>query len=255
MKIKNKWLIRLLVFAFWIILWAAAARWIHNPILAAGPVDTMRALIRLAGTADFYRSILNSMLRILLGLIAGGILGVLFGALCYRFALLRTVISPAVAAMKSVPVASFVILILIWAGSRNLAFFIVLFVSFPILYLNTLSGLMATPAEMTEMVQIFHMPLVRRIRYLYLPQLQPFLESAFTLALGMSFKSGVAAEVIGQPLLSIGNGLYRAKIYLNTEEVFAWTIVILLISWGLESGIAKLIGRKKRKAAEEDGAA
>ena len=105
------------------------------------------------------------------------------------------------------------------------------------------------------MVQIFHMPLVRRIRYLYLPQLQPFLESAVTLALGMSFKSGVAAEVIGQPLLSIGNGLYRAKIYLNTEEVFAWTIVILLISWGLESGIAKLIGRKKRKAAGEDGAA
>ena len=68
---------------------------------------------------------------------------------------------------------------------------------------------------------------------------------ACRLACGLCWKSGVAAEVIGLPSGSIGERLYDAKIYLNTGEVLAWTLVIVLISLACE----KLIPGAKRDEA------
>ncbi len=91
------------------------------------------------------------------------------------------------------------------------------------------------------MAPVFRMPLSRQIRYIYVPQLMPFFRSAFKLAIGMSFKSGIAAEVIGQPLSTIGNGLYLSKVYLETGELFAWTIVVVLISFICEKILSLLL--------------
>ena len=118
-------------------------------------------------------------------------------------------------------------------------------VVFPILYLSTLEGFLSTDVKMLEMAQVFRMPRLRTVRYIFLPQLKPFFQSAFKLAIGMSFKSGIAAEVIGQPLHTMGNGLYLAKVYLETGELFAWTIVIVLISFICEKILALAIGRAK----------
>ena len=136
--------------------------------------------------------------------------------------------------LKAVPVASFVIILLIWAGNRMLSLYISALVALPLLYLNTLSGLKATDPKLLEMATVFHMPTLRRLRFIYLPALFPYLYSAFQTALGMAWKSGVAAEVIGQPLGSMGNGLYNAKIYLETGELLSWTIAIILISYLFE---------------------
>lgn len=105
-----------------------------------------------------------------------------------------------------------------------------LFVVFPNIYLNTLEGLKSADAELIEMAEVFRLPFATRFFYIYRPALKPFLLSAFQLSLGMSWKSGVAAEVIGTPLHSIGGALYLAKIYLDTADLFAWTAVIIVLS-------------------------
>jgi NitT/TauT family transport system permease protein len=148
--------------------------------------------------------------------------------------IIRDFLKPLVLAVKSVPVASFVILLLIWFGSRNISVIICMLVVFPILYLSTLEGLLSTDGKMLEMAKVYRMPRGRVIRYIFLPGLKPFFQSSVKLAVGMSFKSGIAAEVIGQPLHTMGNGLYQAKIYLETGELFAWTIVIIFISFIIE---------------------
>ena len=132
--------------------------------------------------------------------------------------------------LKAVPVASFVILALIWAGSRNLSVVIAFLVVLPVIYVNTLAGLQSTDRKLLEMAVVFRMPVWRKIRFIYLPALVPYLVSGCRIALGMSWKSGVAAEVIGLPNGSIGDALYRAKITLSTGELFAWTFVIILLS-------------------------
>ena len=223
-----------LIIAFWLFLWQALALLIHNDILMVGPVETLRVLGGMLQTARFWQALAFSFVRIIGGFLLGTACGILLAWMSYRHRLFEDVLAPFILALKAVPVASFVILLLIWAGNRMLSLYISALVVLPLLYLNTLSGLKATDVKLLEMAQVFRMSTLRRLRFIYLPALVPYLYSAFQTALGMAWKSGVAAEVIGQPLGSMGNGLYNAKIYLETGELFAWTITIILISYGFE---------------------
>lgn len=231
---------RILAAAAWVIIWQLVAIVVNNRILLAGPIDTVIALLGLVGTAIFWGSVWQTTGRILLGFVIGSLLGIVLAYLARLKTWLEDFLRPLVSALKSIPVASFVILLLIWFGSRNISIVICSMVVFPILYLNTLEGLKSTDVKLLEMAKVYRMPGTRLLRYIYLPQLKPFFKSAFKLAIGMSFKSGIAAEVIGQPLGTIGNGLYLSKIYLETADLFAWTIVVVLISFICEKLISLL---------------
>ena len=226
---------------FWLLVWQVAALIVHNKILLVGPVETANSLVRMTGESEFWQSICTSYTHIMLGILIGTVFGVGLGILAYRVKIAEVFLSPLVTAMKAVPVASFIILILIWIGSGNVSIFISALVVFPILYTAMTNGLMAADARLLEMAKVYRMPGLNTFRYIYFPKLLPFLHGALSLAIPMGFKSGVAAEVIGQPLGSMGNGLYRAKIYLDTGDLFAWTVVIVAVSYITEKVILWLL--------------
>ena len=145
--------------------------------------------------------------------------------------------------IKSIPVASFVILVLIWVPSRNLSVVISFLMVTPIVYSNVLGGISSMDKKLTEMADIFAVPFPRRLRYLYLPQVAPFFRSACAVGLGLCWKAGVAAEVIGLPAGSIGEALYTAKVYFQTGDLFAWTAVILILSMLSERIVLWLLKR------------
>ena len=134
------------------------------------------------------------------------------------------------AAVKAVPVASFIILALVWLDSRSLSLFISALMVFPPVYLNVLEGLCRTDRKLLELARVYRIPLRRRIWGIYVPQVLPYFRSAASLALGLCWKAGAAAEVIGLPAGTIGERLYTAKIYLQTPDLFAWTAVILILA-------------------------
>ena len=238
---------RIFVILFWIALWQLAAMVIQNDIIFAGPADVVRSLSLLLPSAEFWISIGHSFGKITLGFAAAFAAGIFFGSLAFRFRLLRELLEPLMLLAKSIPVASFVILALIWIGSSGLSVFISFLVVFPILYVNTIAGLESTDPKLREMALVFHVSLPRRIRFIYLPTLMPYLISSCKIALGMSWKSGIAAEVIGVPSHTIGENLYMAKIYLATPDIFAWTIVIILVSALFEKFFLQLIIWMKKK--------
>ena len=217
--------------AFWLLIWQALALAVHNSIALAGPWETVLALFSLLPTGDFWLAVGGSALRIIGGFLLGSALGVLLAALAYRFRPLRTLLAPLMGALKAVPVASFVILALISLGSSMLALLVTFTVSLPILYLATLEGLGAADGKLLELAAMFRMGLGSRIRGIYLPALVPGLRSALALASGMAWKSGIAAEVIGQTAGTLGNELYRAKIYLETDKVLAVTLTAVALAW------------------------
>ncbi len=100
------------------------------------------------------------------------------------------------------------------------------------------------------MAEVFRVGLFRRIVFIYLPQLKPYLISACSVAMGLAWKSGIAAEVIGVSNGSIGEKLYEAKIYYTTADLFAWTLIIVVLSISFEKmflyGIKKLFARLER---------
>lgn len=221
---------RIAIIIFWTTAWQAASLLIDNSIVFVGPWDVTRAFSLLLSEPGFWTSIASSFGKISIGFLSAFLCGILLGSLAYGHCLLKDFLYPMVALMKSIPVASFVILALIWIGSKNLSVFISFSVVFPVIYINTIAGLESTEPGLLEMAKVFSVPLPKRIHYIYLPTLLPYLSSGCKVALGMSWKSGIAAEVIGVPAGTIGENLYMSKIYLDTADLFAWTIVIILVS-------------------------
>lgn len=234
---------------FWLAVWEIAARWVDEPILLVTPLSALRRLGQLLVEASFWQSILFSVGHILLGFSLSVLLGVSLAALAYRFRLVRQLLSPLTAAVKAIPVASFVILVLLWVPSRDLSILISLLIGFPVLYANVLMGLDATDPKLIEMARLFRVPFRSRLKAIYLYQLLPFLRSGLSVAIGLCWKSGVAAEVIGIPSGSIGEKLYKAKVYLETPDLFCWTLVIVLLSVGCERLLGLAVRWVERRAA------
>lgn len=233
---------KILAVLFWLAVWSVLSLVVDNRILLATPWETVGELMAMLGKPALYLSVTRSLLRIGLGFAAGVALALLLAALSSRFRLAEDMFAPAMNLMKTVPVASFAVLLLIWWGSSFLAAAVCFLVVLPNIYISTLEGLKSTDRKLLEMAQVFRMPLWNRFFYIYRPALRPFLYGSLKVALGMCWKSGVAAEVIGTPDYSIGGGLYLSKIYLNTAGVFAWTAVVITVSILFEKAILRLVG-------------
>ncbi|MDD3278157.1 MAG: ABC transporter permease subunit [Lachnospiraceae bacterium] len=238
---KNKRVRQILIIGFWLILWELLSRLLHNQLILVGPTEVLLSLAALLPTGSFWLSILFSSIKIALGFISAFLLGMILGCLSFRFHWLKELLEPILLLLKSIPVASFVILALIMIGSPGLSIFISFLIVLPIIYTNTMTGLSNTEEKLLEMASVFRVSFWKKVRFLYLPPLKLQLETACKTALGMSWKSGIAAEVIGVPNMSIGEKLYMAKIYLNTPDLFAWTIVILILSAIFEWLFLKLL--------------
>lgn len=221
---------KFIILLFWLGVWQILAMGVDNVLLVVTPLQALRALFIQAGQAEFWRSAFGSLWRIALGFLLGAVLALFLAAVSYRYKITEEVLRPFMVFCKAVPVAVFAVLILIWWGSSMLAVAICFLVVFPNIYLNTLEGLKSADRGLLEMAEVFRLPYGTRFFYIYRPALKPFLLSAFQLSLGMGWKSGVAAEVIGTPDHSIGGALYLAKIYLDTADLFAWTVVIVVLS-------------------------
>lgn len=232
---------------FWLIIWQAGAVLVGNSILFVGPAEVIHALFSFLPQLHFWMSVFTSFWKITAGFFLAFFGGMFIGCLAFFFPLLQEFLSPLLIFMKSVPVASFVILALIWMGSGNLSVLISFLVVFPVIYVNTLAGLAGADSKLLEMARVFHLTRWRKWCCLYWPSLLPYLASGCKTALGMSWKSGIAAEVIGVPDNTIGEQLYLSKIYLNTAELFAWTLVIILVSMGFERTFLFLLDKLGNK--------
>lgn len=225
--------------ALWLLVWqggsmALAAAVPGGGLLLASPVQAVRRLLELLPSPVFWRAVGNSSARIFGGFLLSCGLALLLAALAAGRPWLQELLAPPVAAVKATPVASFIILSLVWLDARSLSLFISALMVFPPVYLNVLEGLRGTDPKLLELARVYRIPLGRRIRGIYMPQVLPYFRSAASLALGLCWKAGAAAEVIGLPEGTIGERLYTAKIYLQTPDLFAWTAVILILAAAFE---------------------
>ncbi len=231
---------KIVIILGWLLLWQFISIGVGNKILLVGPIETLLTLLKLLTHGEFWGACMGSLLRITLGFVAGMLLGVFLAVKSAKYSWLEEILAPVMTFIKAVPVASFVVIFLIWWGSARLAAVISFCMVFPNLYINTLEGIKSTDIKLLEMAQVFRVSGKNRFFYIYRPAMKPFLDSAVKVSAGMSWKSGVAAEVIGLPTHAIGEQLYLSKIYLDTAGVLAWTLVIIFLSTGFEKLIMYL---------------
>ena len=235
--------------------WQAASAAVGQRFFAGVAAGRFECAVSIDGHPRRFTSrCLSSFGRILEGFAMAMALGLALAAAAHRCWPLRTLIAPPMAAIKATPVASFVILALIWVPSRSLSVLTGFLMVLPIAYTNALAGLQSADPNLLEMARAFRFGPVARARAVYLPAAWPHLIAACELSLGLCWKAGIAAEVIGLPDHSIGEALYRAKIFLNTPDLFAWTIAIVLLSVTFEKGMLALL-RRTRGRGMADGPA
>lgn len=219
---------------FALVLWQTAAMLLDETLLLATPIQVVKELFTLVGEAEFWGAVWFSFKRIVLGYFLALSIGAVLAVIAARFHIVETLLWPFIAIIKASPVASFIILCLVWLSAKNLSVFISFLMVVPIIYTNVLQGILATDRKLIEMSSVFGLGWGKQFVYIYLPQLRPYLLSACSLSLGIAWKSGVAAEVIGVPGGSIGEMLYQAKLYLDSPQLFAWTAVIVVVSVAFE---------------------
>jgi len=226
--------------AFWLALWQAAAMLIGSRIILPAPTEVLRALPALFADSGFPAACLTSLWHIMLGFSAAALLGVALAVLAHRFPAAKQLLQLPMAAVKATPVAAFVLMAFFLFGSQWLGCFIAALLALPVFYTNVLQGLQAVPKAQLEAAALYALPQKTQFLRLYLPAAVPYFLSACEAAVGMSWKAGVAAEVIAIARGSIGEALYDAKLLVDTPTVFAVTLVTVALSLLCEKAVMAL---------------
>ena len=236
----------LLPAVFWLAVWWLLALIVGKELLIPSPPLVVRTLLDLVVTGAFWRYTALTLLRITLGLLLGIVLGMLTALLTNRLSLLHALLAPAVRVVRATPVASFIILVLLWVANGRVPVVISALVVLPVIWESTTAGLRSVDRDLLEFARAYRLTRWDTWRRIVIPSMLPQLAAAVCTAIGLAWKSGVAAEVLCLPKAAVGTQVYFSKLYLDTPALFAWTLVVVALSLTVER-IARrlLLGRKE----------
>lgn len=229
------------ILAIWLCIWQIVSMVTGLEFLLPGPVTVFITLLDYLRTPSYYIVVMHSLQKIGIGFFTAVAAAIFFGGAASALKIVKEFLTPPVLLMKALPMASFIIILLVWFGSENAAVYISFMVVFPIVYQAVTDGVAAVDKNKLEMAQIFNISAVKKIRYIYLASVIPFLNSALRTAAGMCWKAGVSAEVIGLVKNSVGEQLYYSKLYLMMPELFAWSITVMCLSFLFEKAAVSFL--------------
>ena len=169
------------------------------------------------------------------------------GVICAVSKTADALLSPLFSVIKATPVASFIILALVWINKELIPVFISALMVLPVIHGNVREGIISTDRELLEMAKIFGFSRKQKLSRIYLPSVAPYLTAGVKTCLGLAWKAGVASEVLCFAAYSIGNKLYQAKVYLETADMFAWTVTVIVISIIIEKVLMSLVSLRQKK--------
>lgn len=241
--LKNNFFVSICIALFWLAVWEILALAVNKAVLLPSPISTAITLFQMVQDGKFWLSCLHTLGRIALGFVIGTVSGTLVGFLCFRWKLVKKVLHPIQAMIKATPVASFIILALVWIGKNSIPSFTAFLMVTPIMWSAVYSSLISIDKKTTEAMVIFPLTLAQRIKYVYFPSMKKKYTATLETCLGLAWKAGIAAEVLCMPKNSMGTELHNSKVYIETEKLFAWTLCIIVISIFLEFILKKIFIR------------
>ncbi len=233
--------------AAWLMLWQLCCVRINKPLLLPSPLQVLKTLFSLSQTGLFWTTVAISLGKILLAFGLAVLMGCFLATIAAAVPAVRTFLQPPISIIRASPVASFTILVRVWVQSNWLPVFISFLMVLPMIYENVYKGIQSTDHQLLEMAQVYQLSFWKKLRFLYFPAVLPYFSSACVNGLGFAWKSGIAAEVLGLPKLAIGRQIHDAKIYIEIPELFAWTLVVILLSMLLEKLLLRLMTQVNRR--------
>jgi NitT/TauT family transport system permease protein len=215
-----------------------------SPAIMASPVDTAKALADLAWGSRLWIELLITLKRLVIGLAVGAVAGLVLGVLAGVEPRVRSFLEPLRWLGMTIPAVIVAVLAMFWLGLGDFpVIFVVALVVWPTMYVNSMSGILAIDNRLLEMGRVYHFPRRLFLSEVYLPGIASPVMAGLTLATGTSVRAVVLAEVLGA-MSGIGHAFYRANMYLNAPELFAWIVVLLALMAVLEFGALRPLKRR-----------
>lgn len=245
---KNKFFRGAVSTAVLLAVWWLVAVLVAEPLILPTPAAVLVKLFELAVTADFWASVGASLLRVLGGYAVGVIAGAVLAVLADKFEWFNVLASPVINIITATPVTSFIMLAYFWFSSDNtLTVFICALMVMPVIFGNVYKGYQQLDLQLLEVGQVFGFGLLKRAKYIVVPGVMPFAVSGAVTSLALAWKAGIAAEILCQPIRSIGLYIYDSKVYLQTDSMFAWTAVVIILSLLVRLALNKLGSKLLRR--------
>lgn len=225
---------RLSACVLWLLVWQVASVCVGSTLLLAGPVDTARSLAAIVLDGSLLAIAGTTFLRILCGFLLAFFASLVLGSVASSHQLVSDLLEPGVAVLKSTPIVCVIVLLLLWLGTDVVPVAVVFLATFPPLYFCVRDSLRQVDHDLTTFLRVMRVPRWRVALAHVWQQILPYVMATCRNACGMGWKAGVAAELIGTPIPSVGERVYQAKVLLETSDLFAWTIVVVLSSFACE---------------------
>ncbi|MEG0264394.1 MAG: ABC transporter permease subunit [Erysipelotrichaceae bacterium] len=225
--------------------WWLGAYFMDNSYILPTPQAVVTSMMHQLTSPDFYRIVLTTLTRSSMGLLFAFIAALLFALCSYYSSILLGLLTPIITLAKSVPNISYIIIILIWFGREVSATIITFLILFPMFYSNFLTGLESKDKKLCDVLKIYPLSKFNQIIKIDLPMLKPFIAASMSSGIGLAFKVGVMAEILGQVDQGIGRELQYCRINLDMAGIFAWTIWIIILLVILEQGLKIFFHKQK----------
>ncbi len=229
------------VAAFWLAVWVFAAALVAQPLILPGPGAVVVALLRLVCDAGTWAILVGSGARILGGLALAAVCGGVLAGISSRSRAFARLVAPVLSFVKATPVACVVVLLLIWLGSARVSIAAVFLMALPGVYFSLVEGLAQVNKPLEQMFRLHGVRGWRLFCAHTWREVLPFVLSCARAVIGMSWKAGVAAELIGMAAGTVGERIYQAKLLIETADLLAWTVLVVAASWACERVLVWLL--------------
>lgn len=227
-------------------IWKVSSIIIDAKVILPSPEAVIVSLYNLVTSKYFGKKVLITLMRGVTGFIISYLSGLIIGILAGIIPAFKAFIKPLLSVIKTTPVISIILLALIWFNTNNVPIFVAFLMAFPIVCTSIIEGITTVDKNLLEMAKTYKITLKKQIFHIYIPSIVPFILAGASMSLGIIWKVIIAAEVLSQPTWGIGTSLNEAKTYLMTEEVFAWTLIAILLSVASDT-VFRLINRRFTK--------
>ena len=242
-KILFRVLLGLFAATFWILVWWLISVFVNSPLLLPDPITVLRHLGDLLLTTSFWSIVALSIGRILLGLLIAIALAIPVAVAGAKLPLFECLFRPLMTVIRSTPVAAFIILLWLWVGGDYVPTIITALIALPIIAKNLEVGIRSIDPALLDTCKVFRIPIQKRLLSLDIPSVLPFFRAALQTAVGLGWKSGIAAEIIVRPARAIGRMISDAKYEFDYVDIFAWTLAVIILSVLIEQLLSFLLTR------------
>ena len=228
---------------FFFIIWEGVALYIDNSLLFPRVSEIFLSLKNLVASGDFTLILWNTLSRFFISIVFSLILAIIFSMASYRYEVISFLLFPFIIFLRAVPTIAIIIVVLIWSSVERVPIVVGMLILFPILYESILGGIKNVDKNLLKMSKVFKVPTKRVVRDIYIPSIYYSISSNIPSYIGLTFKVIIAGEVLSQESLSIGGEIFINKIYLESSNIFAWIIVVIVLNYLLEKGLKTINSR------------